>query len=251
MDRTTDENTRFWDLYSSTYDAIGFAIPYDRHLDALVAALALEPGCRVLDLGCGTGNLERRIASAAPEGVSVVGVDYSEGMLRRARRKCRRAENVSFVRADLRQPLPFAEGAFDRAVANNVLYALEDKAALLTEVRRVLRPGGTLVLSDPKPDARIAQVVAAHFDALRRMPPLERASGYARTFLTLPLAGLTPMLLSTLVIGRRVRQGEYRFSTAEELAGSLEPFGEVDISSAYAGQSWLAVAGRPGATRAA
>lgn len=243
MDRGNAES-RFWDLYSHTYDAIGFSIPYRRHLDALVDALDLPPaGAEVLDLGCATGNLERRLAERVP-GARVVGVDYSEAMLRRARRKCASCASVEFRHADLSRRLPFDDASFDRVVGNNVLYALPEPGRALDEAARVLRPGGRLVLSDPKPGASIREVVKAHFAAISAMR-CGRAAAYGRTLLTLPLMGLAPILLSTMAIGGRVRRGEYRFSDEAGLRLLFSAFSDVEVSTVYAGQSWLVTARRP------
>jgi ubiquinone/menaquinone biosynthesis C-methylase UbiE len=236
--------TRFWDIYSHTYDAVRFAIPYGQLLDALAEALALEDGMTVLDLGCATGNVEERLAEDQA-GICVTGVDYSESMLRRARRKCERFPKVGFVRADLAEPLPFPDASFDRVLANNVLYALPGRSALLAEARRVLRPGGLLVLSDPKAGASIRELVRAHFAAIASMTPGRRLIALAKAFVTLPLMGLAPIMLITSSVAAKTREGEYRFSTGAELVELLSDFADVRVTEAYAGQNWLAVAHEP------
>ena len=242
--------SRFWDVYSYAYDAIRFSIPYQRHLREMVGSVGHGGEMRVLDLGCATGNLEQLFSRAHPMG-KVVGLDYSEGMLQRASRKCAGLPGVSFVRADLRVRLPFPDASFGAVVANNVLYTLEDKASLLAEVLRVLAPGGTLVLSDPKPGARVADLVRAHFAALSELPHPGCLWELGKTLLTLPLMGVAPILLSFAVIGKRVQRGEYHFSTSEELASLLGAFPSLTVTSAYADQSWMVVAVKPGETRIA
>jgi ubiquinone/menaquinone biosynthesis C-methylase UbiE len=237
----SDTAPRFWDIYSHTYDAVRFAIPYRRLLDALVDALALEPGMSVLDLGCASGNLEERLGRTSPT-ATVTGLDYSESMLRRARRKCAAYPQVRFEHADLAEPLPFADDSFDRVVTNNVLYALPGREAALAEAARVLRPGGLLVVSDPKADASIHGIIRGHFAAVAEMTPARRAAALAKSFVTLPLMGLPPIILIVTSVAAHRQAGDYRFSTRAELAELLSGFGEVCVTSAYAEQNWLAVA---------
>lgn len=229
---------RFWNVYSVSYDAITSSIPYRRHLDVLIDALDLTGGEHVLDLGCGTGNLECRVAERCPD-VHAVGLDYSPAMLAKARRKCGGARDVRFLQADLSNPLPFPPESFDRVVANNTLYALPDKRALLAEVARVLRPAGRVVISDPKPGARVSRVVSAHFRALAALPIGRRAAAYAGTIARLSVAGFVPIAMSALVIGGRLRRGGYSFSSDEEMSALMAEFADVCLSDAYAGQSWL------------
>jgi SAM-dependent methyltransferase len=98
------------------------------------------PGRRVLDLGCRDGALTR----AYVEGNDVVGVDADREALAEAAKL-----GIEAHWADLDQPLPFDDESFDVAVAGELLEHLRDPAALVAEVRRMLRPGGTFVGSVP------------------------------------------------------------------------------------------------------
>lgn len=125
----------------------------------------LRAGERVLDAGCGTGYLAAGLHRARPD-VTVVGADLSEGMLDRARA----AGADPLVQADAGR-LPFGDGAFDLVVARGVLHHLPDVAGALREWRRVLRPGGAVVLvSEPTPtvERHGAVLVRALLAALRR-----------------------------------------------------------------------------------
>jgi len=91
---------------------------------------------RVLEVGCGRGEFAERLAGA---GIGVVAVDQSARMV-----ELTRARGVDARLGDV-QALPFADGEFDAAVANFVLYHVRDIHRALAELARVLRPGGTLV----------------------------------------------------------------------------------------------------------
>jgi len=109
----------------------------DVRLNALLNRLAPLNGRRVLDLGCGKGRFARPLAEA---GAEVIGLDVSAGMLAEA-------EGIPCVRGSARR-LPFAAGSFDVVVAVEVFEHLESIDPVLSEVRRVLRPGGSLAIVD-------------------------------------------------------------------------------------------------------
>lgn len=106
-------------------------------------ALGLAPGSRLLDVGCGTGLLLSRLARALP-GVALAGVDRDRTMLAPARSRLPEAALLHAAAGSL----PFADAAFDAAVTSSSLHFWPDPAEGLRELRRVLRPGGQLVLLD-------------------------------------------------------------------------------------------------------
>lgn len=108
-----------------------------------VEALALQPGARVLDLCCGTGDLG--LLGARRAGWRVVGADFSLPMLRCAQEKSAAARQPlrGVLCADAMR-LPFASAGFDGALVAFGLRNVEDPTIALREVARVLRPGGTL-----------------------------------------------------------------------------------------------------------
>jgi demethylmenaquinone methyltransferase/2-methoxy-6-polyprenyl-1,4-benzoquinol methylase len=103
-----------------------------------VDALRLDPGARVLDLACGTGDLCRDVAA---DGADVVGIDYSAGMLAVAR------TDAPLVRGDA-AALPLRSGAFDGITCGFALRNFVDLATVFGECARVLRNGGRLAALD-------------------------------------------------------------------------------------------------------
>ena len=109
----------------------------------------IEPGERVVDVGCGAG-LDSLIAAGKvrPEGV-VIGVDMTPAMLEKARRGASQAglTNVEF-RQGYGEAMPVPDGWAGLVISNGVLNIIPDKAAALGEMARVLRPGGRLQIGD-------------------------------------------------------------------------------------------------------
>jgi demethylmenaquinone methyltransferase / 2-methoxy-6-polyprenyl-1,4-benzoquinol methylase len=105
----------------------------------LVSRIEAGPGSRVLDVATGTGLVARALTSRY--GCTVVGVDQSAGMLAEARRRSN--GQTEFVEASADE-LPFRDGEFDALTFTYLLRYVEDPAATLRELARVVRPGGTI-----------------------------------------------------------------------------------------------------------
>jgi demethylmenaquinone methyltransferase/2-methoxy-6-polyprenyl-1,4-benzoquinol methylase len=149
----------------------------DRRWRRATAEAAVRPGDRVLDACCGTGDLA---VAGARAGGQVTGLDFSERMLERARRK---APELEWVEGDL-LALPFADGTFDAATVGFGVRNIEDVGAGLRELRRVLRPGGRLaVLEITRPRGLLRHFYGLWFD--RVVPLLGRVlpGGAAYTYL--------------------------------------------------------------------
>jgi SAM-dependent methyltransferase len=116
--------------------------PDDVRLAGVLRTLEPVDGKRILDLGCGKGRFAARLTEL---GADVVGVDLSAAMLAKA-------TGLARARASARR-LPFADGSFDAVVAIEVLEHVGDVNPVLAEIRRVLRPGGTLAILDKNASA--------------------------------------------------------------------------------------------------
>jgi ubiquinone/menaquinone biosynthesis C-methylase UbiE len=123
----------------------------------------LRVGDRLLDLGCGEGDFA---AAAAAAGAEVVGADVAQAALERAGR---RHPDLRLELVPPHGPLPWDDGAFDVVWASEVVEHVADTARWLSEVRRVLTPGGRLLVTTP--DHGLARRLAlavrgfeAHFD---------------------------------------------------------------------------------------
>ncbi len=106
-----------------------------------LAFSGLSPGERVLDVGCGTGSLTAAIADAVSV-QSVDGIDLAEPYLAKARATCT-DPRIQFHKGDAAS-LPFTDGSFDRVLSQLVLHFVPDAEAAISEMTRVVRPGGVV-----------------------------------------------------------------------------------------------------------
>ena len=194
-----------FDRIAPVYDAMNrvMTVGLDLRWRRLAAASVVQPGDRVLDAACGTGDLA--IADRAAGALSVTGLDFSERMLARARRK---APTLEWVVGDLLE-LPFEAGTFDAATIGFGIRNVSDLEGGLAELRRVLRPGGRLaILEITRPRGVLKPFFSLWFD--RIVPALGRVlpGGAAYSYLPASVA---------------------RFPVAEELASMLGRAGFAEV----------------------
>jgi arsenite methyltransferase len=140
---------QFDDIASRRVEATYMTPDVVQQRSVVRAALDLQPDEDVLDIGSGPGLLAYEMATdVAPDG-SVCGIDASDSMLAiaRARKTAARTAPITFAAGDA-CTLRFADDSFDAAVATQVYEYVEDIPAALGEARRVLRPGGRLLVLD-------------------------------------------------------------------------------------------------------
>jgi demethylmenaquinone methyltransferase / 2-methoxy-6-polyprenyl-1,4-benzoquinol methylase len=171
---------RMFDRIAPVYDAMNRVMTagLDQRWRRATVREAVQPGDRVLDACCGTGDLA--VAARKAGAGEVLGVDFSERMLERARRK---APGLEFVHADV-LALPFEDASFDSAVVGFGVRNVEDLEAALKELRRVVRSGGRLgILEITTPRGFLAPFYKLWFD--RIVPLLGRLlpGGAAYTYL--------------------------------------------------------------------
>lgn len=120
-----------------------------RNIDATLTPFDLHPGQRVLEVGAGTGAFTLALAERVAPAGRIASIELQRAMLwRQARRLGGMASGVIALHQADAQALPFADSSFDRALMVAVLPMLRDKQGALRELRRVLRPGGLLLVSE-------------------------------------------------------------------------------------------------------
>ncbi len=186
-----------FDRIAPVYDVMNHVMTagLDRSWRRLTVEAIVQPGDRVLDACCGTGDLA---VAAERRGATVTGLDFSAAMLERARRK---SAAVEWVEGDL-LALPFADETFDAATVGFGVRNVADLDLALAELRRVLRPGGRLAILE-----------------------ITQARGVLRPFFSLWFDRVVPLLGKVLPGGRAyayLPASVRRFPGAEALAALLE-----------------------------
>ncbi|MGH3516428.1 MAG: class I SAM-dependent methyltransferase [Haloechinothrix sp.] len=208
------------------------------HVDRVLELLStrdLSLGDRVLDFGCGVGRLSNTLAEHATE---VVGIDIAQSMIDEANRINRHHERLVFVHYDGTK-LPFADGYFDSVVS---LISIQHsppsiQLACLVELRRVVRPGGVLVLQIPTHQHRPVPLGA---EAMRaRIEPLSVPSVIGSGRRATVLAKITNMSGHTWPVESRVRLGNHWYRDGQavtwddgrsELRREVAPGDAVEVS---------------------
>jgi ubiquinone/menaquinone biosynthesis C-methylase UbiE len=133
----------FWDKVAGVYDIFVNIINRKTHqkLKRIVSSL-IEPDNTVLECACGTGLLS---AVIAPKCRQLTATDYSEKMLNKAKKNCAVFQNITFSKADI-TALSYPDGSFDKVVAGNVIHLLDNPMTALSELNRVCKDGGMLII---------------------------------------------------------------------------------------------------------
>lgn len=216
----------------------------DEHLDRL----DVQPGMTVLDLGCGTGAPGVRLARWCDADITGVSVSVGDIALATARAEAEGvSRRITFRQADAAR-LPFADGTFDRVLAIESLAHVADRGQVLSEIARVLRPGGRVVLSDfvqlgPEPeDAEEREAAARMLAALRVAPPVRvaRYEGLLRA------AGLTAVEITDVTEHTKYTMGRFYLAMEAHVRerGALPP----ELRLVYdmcEGVDWVAYAQQP------
>jgi ubiquinone/menaquinone biosynthesis C-methylase UbiE/PAS domain-containing protein len=152
--------------YAGSYDKVLLALPhYCEAMNHHLALVAPRDGLKVLDLGAGTGNLAVRLLQA---GATVTALDKSQDMLNVLRKKCQGfGDRLKVVRRDGCDLTGIAAASYDVVNAMLVMFAADRPQAMLREARRVLRPGGALVITEPNQKFDMETLLRESEDQLR------------------------------------------------------------------------------------
>ena len=168
-----------FDRISPVYDAMNrtMTIGLDQRWRRATVAAVVQPGDRVLDACCGTGDLA---VAALQAGATVTGLDFSERVLERAGRK---SGEIEWVQGDA-EKLPFEDASFDAATVGFGVRNLADLERGLAELRRVLRPDGRVaILEITKPSGVLAPFYRLWFDGFVPLLGKVLPGGAAYTYL--------------------------------------------------------------------
>ena len=138
-----NERREFFNLAASKWDSLATEKTIAR-LDRIIKQLDIKPGSVILDIGTGTGILLPRLHNVLGNEGGIVGLDISEKMLQRARFK-NQEDNLNYLQAAVEQ-IPLLEETFDLAICYASFPHFANKARALSEIARVLKQGGRLII---------------------------------------------------------------------------------------------------------
>jgi ubiquinone/menaquinone biosynthesis C-methylase UbiE len=174
---------------------------YGRLLEKEIELLSLRPGMQVLDAGCGTGVVTRRMATKVAPG-EVHGVDMDSLFIEEAR-KIAAKEGVNNIKFSLgnADDLKFQDGAFDLSYCRLVLMHVKDPVKTVAELKRVTKTGGTVAISDQDdggiivyPELPKMMQIFSEYGSLAKMRGEDRFIG-RKLFSIMEQAGLSPITI--------------------------------------------------------
>lgn len=222
-----------WNFYARAYDVINQNVPYLKMLDEVIQEVQINGSLKVLDAGCGTGNLLKKMSGISFNS-KFVGIDSSEEMLRRARRKFLTNPSVTLQHLDLNQKFKFADESFDRIVSVNTLYALQDPKQIIAEFHRLLKHQGRLVFANPHDKSTFSGIMKRQLKELGLLK-----------FMVSFLLNL-PSLLVIIFVNVFFLKKNKNYWSREEAARILKEngFHDIKIQLTYANQALLVSANK-------
>ncbi|MFI5732916.1 class I SAM-dependent methyltransferase [Kribbella sp. NPDC051587] len=208
---TTDYDT-FADAYSRANETGLLNAYYNQ--PAMIGLAGEIDGHRVLDAGCGSGPLT---AALRDRGAVVTGFDQSQAMIDLAQQRL--GADADLRVADLADPFPFDDDTFDEVLASLCLHYLEDWTAPLAELRRVLKPGGRLILSVPHPSAYLVNYPDRDYFAVTKYSETFDFAGHegTLTYRHRPLHAMTDAFTQAGFQLRVVSEPPYATDTPREI----------------------------------
>ena len=133
----------FWDRVAFVYDIFANIINKKVHKKLKeIVANEITKEDDVLECACGTGMLTKVVA---PRSKSIIATDFSSKMLKRAKKKCKKYNNVEFMNANIMK-LDFDDNSFDIVIAANVIHLLDDPINAINELDRVCKGNGKIII---------------------------------------------------------------------------------------------------------
>lgn len=146
IDEHKKANQLKWNIRAKTYDEKRY--DYFRHMQKeAVSIINMQENDHFLDLGCGTGWAVKYVAEILHQKGSFIGIDISEEMIRKAKERTSGTQNVDFYNASS-DDLPLNDDYFDHILCTNSFHHYMQPVKVLTEVKRVLKPGARIYIVD-------------------------------------------------------------------------------------------------------
>jgi ubiquinone/menaquinone biosynthesis C-methylase UbiE len=215
-------DSRFWKNYFKVYDVLNLLIPYQELLNTICDELDIKTGEKILEAGCGTGNLALKIKE---RGAEVIGLDNCKEALDIYRKK---DPDAKLVLADLREKLPFPDNYFDKIASNNTLYSISKERQLetLKELHRILKSKGKIVVSNMR---RGWKPMKIYITAIKKNFKKEGGVITIKKIMKMIIPTIKMFYYNHLILGSGV-VGQYHFFDFDEQKNLLKKAGFINIS---------------------
>ncbi|MBB6421397.1 cyclopropane-fatty-acyl-phospholipid synthase family protein [Streptomyces sp. AK010] len=208
-------------------DISGLEVAGARMTDEVLDRLDVQPGMKVLDLGCGTGGPGVRLAKWSDADITGISVSAQDVALASQRARDEGvADRIRFQQANATR-MPFEDGTFDRVLALESVVHITDRVRALKEIARVLKPGGRVVLTDyivlgPEIEDEDKRAATAQILSAMRTAPMVRADAYPGF---LAAAGLTAVEITDITEHTKYTLGRLHLAMAAHSRehGALPP----------------------------
>ncbi|NTU69850.1 class I SAM-dependent methyltransferase [bacterium] len=212
----------YWSFYAFFYDSLNFFTPYVNLLSKQIEYMDVDSKDVILDVGCGTGNALVNVNRYS----KIIAIDNNKAMLDRATRKLKGRKNIDILQADLNLALPLIDNSVDTIICSNVFYAVQNSDFLISELARVLKPGGKLVMTNPI-SKEIGPIIIEHLTK-SSFPQL------LKSILVSPL--LITIMLLNLIMNKQVSDGDIIFHDEKSMLRIINPkFKLLNKSYGYGG----------------
>lgn len=219
-----------WNIYAHTYDTttLNFS-EYRRLLKDLEESIDLQDNDVVINLGCGTGNLEKQIENSQ-KNFTWVGLDISKKMLALAKKKVQN-NKIRFAFEDMDKPLDIENEIADKVISIHSLYTVTDPDHSLEEIRRILKMNGKLIIVNPKKNVKSSEMFAFE----------KKEKGLGKLILFM-IRVLPALIVNIFIIKMANDKRKYHFFEELEIKKLLEKhsFEIQEFKYVYANQShWI------------
>lgn len=227
-------SVNFWDRYHEIYIRfVKTSLTYQQLVERAVSSLELSRPKKILDAGCGTGEISIRLIR---DGHDVTSVDFSRKAIELYQKKFNHSQ---ILLLDITLPLPFPDNTFDIVISVNTLYSIDPHKlnSVIDEFRRVIKKGGTLLIADPSKEFNNYTIFLEDLRlAVRKYGPL----GLIRMIPN--LLNYSRLLLYNFKIDDKAKKEEYTFFDKKRYKQLIDSkFGIKTIDIIYAGQDVMLV----------
>jgi len=206
-DKVQEHNIKRFNKWAGSYDTGIVSISFKMCYRKIRPLLNLQDGTKLLDVGCGTGSLLKELSRSGKE-LNLYGIDLSPEMINAARVKLKDEKRVELYEKSAAD-LPFESNYFDYVVCMNSLHHHADPKQSLTEMTRVLKPSGVMILMDGFVDSAMRKVISRAANVLRNEGEVQRfkREELQRIFRSLGYKSITQetfLVLSLITCGTKI-----------------------------------------------